>query len=170
MRISSELCTSSDGGQLDEKRVIIPPDELWRDPLWIRPLPFSPYQFLSPLGGEWEAYADWECDGFYRELEREKLWSRIHLVPLLMAEGDRDEYRRQQAALAREKEIMKDVPGWEVRNLSLSPNCDRMLMMITIAIRAWRLVIHAGWQERVQEPQVRAEQYCTGMTSGCNDT
>ncbi|KAF8238956.1 hypothetical protein L208DRAFT_1374878 [Tricholoma matsutake] len=48
-----------------------------------------------------------------RELQREKIWSRIHLVPLLMAEGDRDAYRRQQAALAREKEIMKDVKGWE---------------------------------------------------------
>ena len=35
-------------------------------------------------------------------------------MPMLMAEGDRDLYRRQQAALAREKEIMKDVPGWEV--------------------------------------------------------
>ena len=52
---------------------------------------------------------------FGRELQREKVWSRIHLVPLLLAEGDRDTYRRQQAALAREKEIMKDVPGWQVR-------------------------------------------------------
>lgn len=52
---------------------------------------------------------------FDRELQREKVWSRIHLVPLLMAEGDRDMYRREQAALAREKEIMKDVKGWEVR-------------------------------------------------------
>ena len=49
-----------------------------------------------------------------RELQREKTWSRIHLIPLLLAEGDRDAYRRQQAALAREKEIMKDVHGWEV--------------------------------------------------------
>ena len=49
-----------------------------------------------------------------RELQREKVWSRIHLVPLLLAEGDRDAYRRQQAALEREKAIMKDVPGWEV--------------------------------------------------------
>ncbi|KDQ08858.1 hypothetical protein BOTBODRAFT_69525 [Botryobasidium botryosum FD-172 SS1] len=48
-----------------------------------------------------------------RELKREKAWSRIHLVPLLLAEGDRDIYRREQAALAREKEIMKDVHGWE---------------------------------------------------------
>ncbi|KAM0749721.1 GRIM-19 [Meredithblackwellia eburnea MCA 4105] len=48
-----------------------------------------------------------------RELQREKAWSRIHLVPLLLAESDRDVYRREQAALAREKEIMKDVPGWE---------------------------------------------------------
>ncbi|KAI0068576.1 hypothetical protein BV25DRAFT_14276 [Artomyces pyxidatus] len=48
-----------------------------------------------------------------RELQREKTWSRIHLVPLLLAEGDRDAYRRQQAAQAREKEIMKDVKDWE---------------------------------------------------------
>jgi NADH dehydrogenase (ubiquinone) 1 alpha subcomplex subunit 13 len=50
----------------------------------------------------------------FRELQREKVWSRIHLVPLIMAEGDRDAYRREQAALAREKEVMKDVKGWEV--------------------------------------------------------
>ncbi|KAL7425222.1 hypothetical protein Q5752_000910 [Cryptotrichosporon argae] len=48
-----------------------------------------------------------------RELRREQAWSRIHLVPLVLAEQDRDAYRRQQAALAREKEIMGDVPGWE---------------------------------------------------------
>lgn len=50
-----------------------------------------------------------------RELQRENTWSRIHLVPLLLAEGDRDAYRRSEAAKAREREIMKDVPGWEVR-------------------------------------------------------
>jgi NADH dehydrogenase (ubiquinone) 1 alpha subcomplex subunit 13 len=49
-----------------------------------------------------------------RELQREKVWSRIHLVPLLLAEGDRDAYRRELAANAREQEIMKDVKGWEV--------------------------------------------------------
>lgn len=48
------------------------------------------------------------------ELKREKAWSRIHLVPLLLAESDRDTYRREQAMLAREKEIMKDVPNWKV--------------------------------------------------------
>jgi hypothetical protein len=32
-----------------------------------------------------------------------------------MAEGDRDGYRREQAGFVREKEIMKDVEGWEVR-------------------------------------------------------
>ncbi|GAA5876763.1 hypothetical protein JCM5296_003268 [Sporobolomyces johnsonii] len=48
-----------------------------------------------------------------RELQREKAWSRIHLVPAMMAEADRDIYRREQAALAREKEIMKDVKGWQ---------------------------------------------------------
>ncbi|KAH8925687.1 GRIM-19 [Atractiella rhizophila] len=60
--------------------------------------------------------------GFYRvyhgnlekkELNREKAWSRIHLIPMLLAEQDRDLYRREVAALEREKEIMKDVEGWE---------------------------------------------------------
>jgi NADH dehydrogenase (ubiquinone) 1 alpha subcomplex subunit 13 len=32
----------------------------------------------------------------------------------MLAEQDRDAYRRNQAAIAREKEIMKDVEGWEV--------------------------------------------------------
>lgn len=60
--------------------------------------------------------------GFYRyaqgnkelkELKREDIWSRIHLVPFLTAESDRDRYRREQANLEREKQIMEDVPGWE---------------------------------------------------------
>ncbi|CAG8517201.1 10282_t:CDS:2 [Diversispora eburnea] len=51
--------------------------------------------------------------GFY-QLKREKSWGRIHLVPLLQAELDRDTYRRTLAALDREAEIMKDVPGWKV--------------------------------------------------------
>ncbi|CEG66249.1 Putative NADH:ubiquinone oxidoreductase, B16.6 subunit [Rhizopus microsporus] len=49
-----------------------------------------------------------------RELKRENLWSRIHLVPLLTAEADRDAYRRSEAAKAREAEIMKNVEGWKV--------------------------------------------------------
>jgi NADH dehydrogenase (ubiquinone) 1 alpha subcomplex subunit 13 len=57
------------------------------------------------------------------ELKREKAWSRIHLVPLIMAEADRDAYRRNVTQLAREKEIMKDVPDWEVSDLRLSCLC-----------------------------------------------
>ncbi|RKP06029.1 GRIM-19 [Thamnocephalis sphaerospora] len=49
-----------------------------------------------------------------RELRREKLWSRLHLVPLLQAETDRDTYRRHLALNAEEAEIMKDVEGWKV--------------------------------------------------------
>jgi NADH dehydrogenase (ubiquinone) 1 alpha subcomplex subunit 13 len=49
-----------------------------------------------------------------RELEREKIWSRIHLVPLLMAEQDRYNCQMQQNAVEKEKEIMKNVKGWEV--------------------------------------------------------
>jgi len=42
------------------------------------------------------------------------MWSRIYLVPMLMAEGDRDMHRRQLSEYEKEKEIMKDIPGWKV--------------------------------------------------------
>ncbi|KZW03849.1 hypothetical protein EXIGLDRAFT_635180 [Exidia glandulosa HHB12029] len=60
-----------------------------------------------------------------KELEREKAWSRIYLTPLLMAEADRDTYRRQQIANAREAAIMSKVPGWSVRSVQLlrRPTC-----------------------------------------------
>ncbi|GAW24107.1 hypothetical protein ANO14919_136880 [Xylariales sp. No.14919] len=41
-----------------------------------------------------------------RELGREKMWSRIHLIPLLQAEEDRDLVRRHLADQAREKELL----------------------------------------------------------------
>lgn len=41
------------------------------------------------------------------------MWNRINLAPLLLAEADRDTYRREQAQLTRERIVMKDVPGWE---------------------------------------------------------
>ena len=40
------------------------------------------------------------------ELAREKMWSRIHLIPLLTAEEDRDLVRRHLADQAREKELL----------------------------------------------------------------
>ena len=58
-------------------------------------------------GGTFDALTD-------RELARERAWSRIYLAPLLLAEADRDAYRRDRASELREKKLMKDVPGWEV--------------------------------------------------------
>ncbi len=43
------------------------------------------------------------------ELAREKMWSRIHLIPLLTAEEDRDLVRRHLADQAREKELLGSV-------------------------------------------------------------
>ncbi|GME71687.1 hypothetical protein B5S28_g5086 [[Candida] boidinii] len=68
--------------------------------------------------------------GFYKiiegnreitELSREKLWARIHLLPLLQAEQDRDIVRRTLSYYEKEAEIMKDVPWWEVK----SPYSDK---------------------------------------------
>jgi NADH dehydrogenase (ubiquinone) 1 alpha subcomplex subunit 13 len=44
--------------------------------------------------------------GAHSELAREKMWSRIHLIPMLQAEEDRDQVRRQWADRARERELM----------------------------------------------------------------
>ena len=40
------------------------------------------------------------------ELAREKMWARIHLIPALQAEEDRDQVRRHLADKAREKELL----------------------------------------------------------------
>ncbi|KAL8797434.1 MAG: hypothetical protein Q9195_000250 [Heterodermia aff. obscurata] len=40
------------------------------------------------------------------ELAREKMWARIHLIPLLQAEADRDQVRRYWADQAREKALL----------------------------------------------------------------
>jgi hypothetical protein len=42
----------------------------------------------------------------YSELAREKMWARIHLIPALQAEEDRDQVRRHLADKAREKELL----------------------------------------------------------------
>lgn len=39
-------------------------------------------------------------------MAREKMWSRIHLIPLLQAEEDRDQVRRYLADQAREREVL----------------------------------------------------------------
>ena len=57
---------------------------------------------------------------YTRELDRESAWTRIHLTPLLVAEADRDLYRRTKASIAREVAIMEHVPGWKVRKLNLN--------------------------------------------------
>ncbi|KAF8424091.1 GRIM-19 [Tirmania nivea] len=48
-----------------------------------------------------------------QELAREKQWSRLHLIPVLQAEQDRDIVRRTLANTEREKFLMKDVKGWD---------------------------------------------------------
>ena len=42
----------------------------------------------------------------HSELAREKMWARIHLIPALQAEEDRDQVRRHLADKAREKELL----------------------------------------------------------------
>jgi len=42
----------------------------------------------------------------YNELAREKMWARLHLLPVLQAEEDRDQVRRYLADQAREKELL----------------------------------------------------------------
>lgn len=86
-----------------------------------------------------------------RELKREKAWSRIHLVPLLLAEADRDTYRREQAQYAREKEIMKDVPDWEV-SVCLKGRPQEMKQLSVRLIEG----SFQGTQERIQHQAVHA--------------
>ncbi|KAL9602932.1 MAG: hypothetical protein Q9219_001457 [cf. Caloplaca sp. 3 TL-2023] len=42
----------------------------------------------------------------HNELAREKMWSRIYLIPLLQAETDRDQVRRYWADQEREQDLL----------------------------------------------------------------
>lgn len=65
---------------------------------------FSPF-YLSPKRKE-KSPANHVSFHFSSELAREKMWARIHLIPLLQAEEDRDQVRRWYADQAREKELL----------------------------------------------------------------
>ena len=66
----------------------------------------------SYLGVRSKAFEhDWDVIGtsantWHSELAREKMWARIHLIPALQAEEDRDQVRRYLADKAREKELL----------------------------------------------------------------
>jgi hypothetical protein len=61
---------------------------------------------------------------FHSELAREKVWSRIHLTPVLQAEEDRDQVRRHFADKAREKELL----GTETKVY----NSDRSVLFLSL--------------------------------------
>ena len=52
------------------------------------------------------AETDHPISAQHSELAREKMWGRIHLIPLLQAEEDRDLVRRTWADKARERELL----------------------------------------------------------------
>jgi NADH dehydrogenase (ubiquinone) 1 alpha subcomplex subunit 13 len=60
----------------------------------------------------------------HSELAREKMWARIHLIPLLQAEEDRDQVRRHWADKEREKELL----GAETKVY----NSDRFVRRVTL--------------------------------------
>ncbi|PSR82424.1 NADH-ubiquinone oxidoreductase subunit [Coniella lustricola] len=71
---------------------------------------FKPATLLA-IGGGVMLYGWWRYGKGareQRELAREKMWARIHLIPVLQAEEDRDQVRRYLADQAREKELLGD--------------------------------------------------------------
>jgi NADH dehydrogenase (ubiquinone) 1 alpha subcomplex subunit 13 len=58
--------------------------------------------------GSWNVVVceDGVLTGTSSELAREKMWSRIYLIPMLTAEEDRDLVRRHLADQNREKELL----------------------------------------------------------------
>ncbi|KAI0397960.1 NADH-ubiquinone oxidoreductase subunit [Xylariaceae sp. FL0594] len=69
---------------------------------------FRPGTWLLAMGAVM-AYGWYKLNQGIREqneLAREKAWSRIHLIPVLQAEEDRDLVRKHLADQAREKELL----------------------------------------------------------------
>lgn len=68
-------------------------------------------------------------------MAREKLWARIHLIPVMQAETDRDLVRRVWAGEKREEALMKNEKDWKLGSVY---NSDRY--GITAIIEKIRLV------------------------------
>lgn len=68
------------------------------------------------------------------ELGREKIWARLHLIPLLQAEEDRDQVRRHYADLAREQELLG--------SQSTPYNSDRYVRLFLLLL--WGFVFYCG--------------------------
>jgi hypothetical protein len=93
-------------------------------------------------------------------------------VPLLLAEGDRDTYRREQAALEREKEIMKDVKGWEVcdahfRRFDIDDD-DMLAIPITYPLSPDTSfeTRRAAWQKCISQREVPRSRFDSGAMMG----
>lgn len=66
------------------------------------------------------------------ELAREKMWSRLHITPLLQAEEDRDQVRRHFADQARANELL----GSDAKVY----NSDRYVGPIGVLLRVMQLL------------------------------
>lgn len=64
------------------------------------------------------------------ELAREKMWSRIYLIPMLQAEEDRDVVRRDFAQKAMERELLgKEVPVYNKDRCDPAISCHDLVFM-----------------------------------------
>ena len=79
------------------------------------------------------------------ELAREKMWSRINLIPALQAEEDRDLVRRHLADQAREKELLGE--NFKVYN------SDRYVLFLYIAQYLYFTIILTWYQ--ICPPNIR---------------
>ena len=86
----------------------------------------------------------------YSELAREKMWSRIHLIPLLTAEEDRDLVRRHYADQAREKALLGS---------QTSPyNSDRYVLFHWFLKGVWNLGVVGWWRVRSEVERAYEER------------
>ncbi|KAF2096324.1 hypothetical protein NA57DRAFT_77929 [Rhizodiscina lignyota] len=69
---------------------------------------FRPGWYVVGVAGIMTYGFYWYAKGIreQHEIAREKVWSRIYIMPLLQAEEDRDQVRRYLADRAREKELL----------------------------------------------------------------
>ncbi|KAM0794443.1 GRIM-19 [Usnea florida] len=66
----------------------------------------SYYLFAMAVICTYGLYKTGQANREHNELAREKMWSRIYLIPMLQAEEDRDLVRRTWADKARERELL----------------------------------------------------------------
>jgi hypothetical protein len=96
------------------------------------------------------------------------MWARIHLIPALQAEEDRDQVRRYLADQAREKELLgSNTKVYNSDRQATTTKLGNFSLTVTPQIRPANVCYHTRGAAQIESKEIEKEKYgpnCTCRT------